>query len=73
MEMTGDGVHYSFECIGNTNVMVAALECTHPGYGTSVVIGEAPQNTNITFDPLLLLTGRTWKGSFIGGTIYYKT
>ncbi|XP_073457476.1 alcohol dehydrogenase 1-like isoform X3 [Aquarana catesbeiana] len=67
MEMTGDGVHYSFECIGNTNVMVAALECTHPGYGTSVVIGEAPQNTNITFDPLLLLTGRTWKGSFIGG------
>ncbi|XP_077332737.1 alcohol dehydrogenase 1-like [Lithobates pipiens] len=67
MEMTGDGVHYSFECIGNTNVMVEALKCTHPGYGTSVVIGEAPQNTNITFDPLLLLTGRTWKGSFIGG------
>ncbi|XP_040184344.1 alcohol dehydrogenase 1-like isoform X2 [Rana temporaria] len=67
MEMTGDGVHYSFECIGNTNIIVAALECTHPGYGTSVVIGEAPPNTNITFDPLLLLTGRTWKGSFIGG------
>ncbi|CAI9543838.1 unnamed protein product, partial [Staurois parvus] len=66
-EMTGDGVHYSFECIGNTDVVRAALECTHPGYGTSVVIGEPPQNAKITFDPLLLLTGRTWKGSFIGG------
>ncbi|KAM5191517.1 uncharacterized protein ACMZJ9_022920 [Mantella aurantiaca] len=67
MEMTGHGVHYSFECIGNTDVMKAALECTHSGYGTSVVVGEAPPNTKITFDPLLLLTGRTWKGSLIGG------
>ncbi|XP_018419785.1 PREDICTED: alcohol dehydrogenase 1-like [Nanorana parkeri] len=66
-EMTGHGVHYSFECIGNTDVMKAALECTHPGYGTSVIIGEAPQDKKITFDPLLLLTGRTWKSSLIGG------
>ncbi|CAI9543836.1 unnamed protein product [Staurois parvus] len=66
-EMTGDGVDYSFECIGSTDVMTAALECTHPGYGTSVVIGVAPQDANITFDPLLLLTGRTWKGSIYGG------
>ncbi|XP_073457459.1 alcohol dehydrogenase 1-like [Aquarana catesbeiana] len=66
-EMTEHGVHYSFECIGSTEVMKAALECTHPGYGTSVIIGVAPQDAKITFDPLLLLTGRTWKGSIYGG------
>ncbi|CAI9617484.1 unnamed protein product, partial [Staurois parvus] len=66
-EMTGDGVHYSIECIGNTDIMKAALECTHPGYGTSVVIGVAPQDANLVCPPLLLLTGRTWKGSLYGG------
>ncbi|CAN2388951.1 alcohol dehydrogenase [Pristimantis euphronides] len=67
IEMTGHGVHYSFECIGSTDVMKAALECTHMGYGTSVIIGGAPPNTHITFDPYLLFTGRTWKGSIFGG------
>ncbi|XP_072263211.1 alcohol dehydrogenase 1-like [Pyxicephalus adspersus] len=66
-EMTGHGVHYSFECIGKTEIMKAALESTHPGYGTSVIIGVAPQDEKILFDPLLLLTGRTWKGSLYGG------
>ncbi|XP_073457423.1 alcohol dehydrogenase 1-like [Aquarana catesbeiana] len=67
VEMTEHGVHYSFECIGSTDVMKAALECTHPGYGTSVIIGLAAYGEMITFNPLLLLTGRTWKGSLIGG------
>ncbi|XP_063774139.1 alcohol dehydrogenase 1A-like isoform X1 [Pseudophryne corroboree] len=67
IEITGHGVHYSFECIGNTDVMKAALECTHQGYGTSVIIGGAPPNAHITFDPYLLFTGRTWKGSIFGG------
>ncbi|XP_068088009.1 alcohol dehydrogenase 1-like [Hyperolius riggenbachi] len=66
-EMTGKGVHYSFECIGNTDVMKAALECTHPGYGTAVIIGVAPPDDKIIFDPLLLLSGRTWKGCVLGG------
>ncbi|XP_018419782.1 PREDICTED: alcohol dehydrogenase 1-like isoform X2 [Nanorana parkeri] len=66
-EMTGHGVHYSFECIGNIDVMVSALECTHQGYGTSVVIGLAGHDAKIAFHPLLLLTGRTWKGSLYGG------
>ncbi|KAG8593130.1 hypothetical protein GDO81_000735 [Engystomops pustulosus] len=66
-EMTGHGVHYSFECIGSTEVMKAALECTHMGYGISVIIGGAPPNENIHFDPYLLFTGRTWKGSIFGG------
>ncbi|XP_075057407.1 alcohol dehydrogenase class-3-like isoform X2 [Mixophyes fleayi] len=67
IEMTGHGVHYAFECIGSTDVMKAALECTHQGYGTSVIIGSAPPKEHITFDPYLLLTGRTWKGSIFGG------
>ncbi|XP_077332732.1 alcohol dehydrogenase 1-like [Lithobates pipiens] len=67
IEMTGEGVHYSIECIGSTDVMKAALECTHPGYGTSVVIGVAAQDATLTFSPLLLLTGRTWKSSLYGG------
>ncbi|KAM4049022.1 alcohol dehydrogenase 1-like [Anomaloglossus baeobatrachus] len=67
VEMTGHGVHYSFECIGTTDTMKAALECTHMGYGTSVIIGGAPPNAHITFDPYLLFTGRSWKGSIFGG------
>ncbi|XP_072261717.1 alcohol dehydrogenase 1-like [Pyxicephalus adspersus] len=66
-EMTEHGVHYSFECIGNTDVMKSALECTQLGYGTSVIIGGAPSNAHITFDPYLLFTGRTWKGCIFGG------
>ncbi|KAM5191518.1 alcohol dehydrogenase 1-like [Mantella aurantiaca] len=66
-EMTGDGVHYSFECIGNTDVMRAALESTHEGYGISVVIGIAAQDAMFTCHPMQLLTGRTWKGSLYGG------
>ncbi|XP_075716748.1 alcohol dehydrogenase 1-like isoform X2 [Rhinoderma darwinii] len=67
IDMTGHGVHYSFECIGSTDAMRAALECTHMGYGTSVIVGGAPPNAHITFDPYLLFTGRTWKGSIFGG------
>ncbi|XP_069834467.1 alcohol dehydrogenase 1-like [Dendropsophus ebraccatus] len=67
IEMTGHGVHYSFECFGSTDTMKAALKCTHMAYGTSVIIGEAPPNEQITFDPWLLLPGRTWKGSVFGG------
>nr|DBA28827.1 TPA: hypothetical protein GDO54_009120 [Pyxicephalus adspersus] len=66
-EITGHGVHYSFECIGNIEVMKAALECTHAGFGTSVVIGVASQDASISYQPMQLLTGRTWKGSLCGG------
>ncbi|MEE6460615.1 hypothetical protein FKM82_001037 [Ascaphus truei] len=67
VEMTNGGVHYSFECIGNTDTMKAALESCHLGYGTSVIIGEAPSAAQISFSPLMLFTGRTWKGSIFGG------
>ncbi|XP_068087956.1 alcohol dehydrogenase 1-like isoform X2 [Hyperolius riggenbachi] len=67
VEMNGQGVHYSFECIGTTECMRAALECTQLGYGFSVIIGDAAPNEYITFDPYLLLTGRTWTGCVFGG------
>ncbi|XP_072261715.1 alcohol dehydrogenase 1-like [Pyxicephalus adspersus] len=72
-EMTGHGVHYSFECIGNTEIMKTALECTHPGYGICVVLGVASQDAKISFDPLLLLTGRTLKGVILGGYKYKES
>lgn len=66
-EMTGWGVDHSFECIGNVNVMRAALESAHRGWGQSVVIGVAGAGQEISTRPFQLVTGRTWKGSAFGG------
>jgi len=66
-EMTGWGVDHSFECIGNVNVMRAALECAHRGWGQSIVIGVAGAGQEISTRPFQLVTGRTWKGSAFGG------
>ncbi len=65
--MTGWGVDHSFECIGNVNVMRAALECAHRGWGQSVVIGVAGAGQEISTRPFQLVTGRTWKGTAFGG------
>uniref|UniRef100_A0A8C3XXV5 alcohol dehydrogenase n=1 Tax=Catharus ustulatus TaxID=91951 RepID=A0A8C3XXV5_CATUS len=67
MEMTGGGVDYSFEVIGRTDTMTAALACCHNNYGVSVIVGVPPAAQKITFDPMLLFTGRSWKGSVFGG------
>eukprot|EP00920_Eleutheroschizon_duboscqi_P042048 GHVT01100748.1.p1 GENE.GHVT01100748.1~~GHVT01100748.1.p1 ORF type:complete len:377 (-),score=55.09 GHVT01100748.1:1402-2532(-) len=67
VEMTQGGVDYSFECIGNVQVMRQALECTRKGWGTSVVIGVAASGTEISTRPFQLVTGRSWKGSAFGG------
>jgi len=61
------GVDYSFECIGNVDVMRSALECCHKGWGTSVIIGVAPGGTVIQTRPFQLVTGRVWKGCAFGG------
>lgn len=66
-EMTDGGVDYSFECIGNTDVMREALECTHKGWGMSVIIGVAAAGMEISTRPFQLVTGRTWKGTAFGG------
>ncbi|WP_298376104.1 S-(hydroxymethyl)glutathione dehydrogenase/class III alcohol dehydrogenase [Azospirillum sp.] len=67
VEMTDGGVDYSFECIGNVNVMRAALECCHKGWGESVIIGVAGAGEEIATRPFQLVTGRVWRGSAFGG------
>jgi S-(hydroxymethyl)glutathione dehydrogenase/alcohol dehydrogenase len=66
-EITNGGVDYSFECIGNVNVMRDALECTHMGWGVSTVIGVAGAGQEIRTRPFNLVVGRTWKGTAFGG------
>ena len=67
VEMTDGGVDYSFECIGNVNVMRSALECCHKGWGESIIIGVAGAGEEISTRPFQLVTGRVWKGSAFGG------
>lgn len=67
VEMTGWGVDHSFECIGNVNVMRAALECAHRGWAQSVVIGVAGAGQEISTRPFQLVTGRRWLGTAFGG------
>jgi S-(hydroxymethyl)glutathione dehydrogenase/alcohol dehydrogenase len=67
VELTGGGADYSFECIGNVQVMRAALECAHKGWGESVIIGVAPAGAEIQTRPFQLVTGRVWRGSAFGG------
>lgn len=67
VEMTDGGVDYSFECIGNVNVMRQALECCHKGWGESVIIGVAGAGQEIATRPFQLVTGRVWRGSAFGG------
>lgn len=67
VELTDGGVDYSFECIGNVNVMRSALECCHKGWGESVIIGVAGAGQEISTRPFQLVTGRVWRGSAFGG------
>src|SRR6056297_2070325 len=67
VSLTKGGADYSFECIGNVNVMRQALECCHKGWGTSVVIGVAGGGQEISTRPFQLVTGRSWRGSAFGG------
>jgi len=67
VELTDGGVDYSFECIGNTNVMRSALECCHKGWGESVIIGVAGAGQEICTRPFQLVTGRVWRGTAFGG------
>jgi len=67
IDMTDGGVDYSFECIGNTDVMRAALECCHKGWGEAVIIGVADAGKEISTRPFQLVTGRVWRGSAFGG------
>ncbi len=68
VEMTDGGVDYSFECVGNVQLMRAALECCHKGWGESVIVGVAGAGQEISTRPFQLVTGRVWRGSAFGGT-----
>ncbi len=67
VDLTDGGVDYSFECIGNVNVMRSALECCHKGWGESIIIGVAGAGQEIATRPFQLVTGRVWRGSAFGG------
>ncbi|MGK2942445.1 MAG: S-(hydroxymethyl)glutathione dehydrogenase/class III alcohol dehydrogenase [Immundisolibacter sp.] len=67
VDMTDGGVDYSFECIGNVEVMRAALECCHKGWGEATIIGVAGAGEEIRTRPFQLVTGRVWRGSAFGG------
>ena len=67
VELTDGGADYSFECIGNVNVMRQALECVHKGWGVSTIIGVAGAGQEIRTRPFQLVTGRVWQGSAFGG------
>jgi S-(hydroxymethyl)glutathione dehydrogenase/alcohol dehydrogenase len=67
IELTDGGVDYSFECIGNTDLMRSALECCHKGWGESTIIGVAGAGQEISTRPFQLVTGRVWRGTAFGG------
>jgi S-(hydroxymethyl)glutathione dehydrogenase/alcohol dehydrogenase len=67
LELSGGGVDYSFECIGNVEVMGQALQVAHRGWGQSIIIGVAGAGEEIHARPFLLVTGRSWRGSAFGG------
>ena len=67
VEMTNGGVDYSFECVGNVDLMRAALECCHKGWGESVIVGVAGAGQEISTRPFQLVTGRVWRGTAFGG------
>ena len=67
VSLTKGGADYSFECIGNVDVMRQALECCHKGWGVSVIIGVAGAGKEIKTRPFQLVTGRVWKGTAFGG------
>ena len=67
VELTDGGADYSFECVGNVELMRQALECCHKGWGESIIIGVAGSGQEIATRPFQLVTGRVWKGSAFGG------
>ena len=67
VQLTDGGADYSFECVGNVDLMRQALECCHRGWGESVIIGVAGAGQEIKTRPFQLVTGRVWKGTAFGG------
>lgn len=64
--LTGGGVDFSFECVGNEELMRQALESTNHAWGVGVAVGIAAPGKKVAFDPASFMTGRSWKGSYLG-------
>ncbi len=67
VDLTKGGADYTFDATGNVDVMRAALESAHKGWGESIVIGVAPAGAEISTRPFQLVTGRSWRGTAFGG------
>jgi S-(hydroxymethyl)glutathione dehydrogenase/alcohol dehydrogenase len=67
VDLTKGGADYTFECVGNVDLMRTALECCHKGWGESIIIGVAPAGAEIKTRPFQLVTGRVWRGTAFGG------
>ena len=67
VDLTNGGADYTFECIGNVEVMRQALESCHKGWGESIIIGVAGAGQEISTRPFQLVTGRVWRGTAFGG------
>ena len=67
VDLTDGGADYSFECVGNTDLMRTALECCHKGWGESIIVGVAGAGQEISTRPFQLVTGRVWRGTAFGG------
>jgi S-(hydroxymethyl)glutathione dehydrogenase / alcohol dehydrogenase len=67
VDLTGGGADYSFECVGNVNLMRQALECCHKGWGVCTIVGVAGAGEEISTRPFQLVTGRVWQGTAFGG------
>ncbi len=67
VELTDGGADYSFECVGNVDLMRQALECCHRGWGVSTIVGVAGAGQEISTRPFQLVTGRRWQGTAFGG------
>ncbi|MEO0809766.1 MAG: zinc-binding dehydrogenase, partial [Pseudomonadota bacterium] len=67
VDLTGGGADYTFECIGNVDIMRTALEAAHKGWGESIIIGVAGAGQEIRTRPFQLVTGRSWRGTAFGG------
>jgi S-(hydroxymethyl)glutathione dehydrogenase/alcohol dehydrogenase len=66
-QTNGDGLDYTFECVGNVKIMRSAIECTHEGWGKSCIIGVAAAGQELSLKPFQLVTGKTWTGCAFGG------
>ncbi|RDY10850.1 Alcohol dehydrogenase-like 3, partial [Mucuna pruriens] len=66
-ELTGGGVHYSFECAGNLNVLRDAFLSAHEGWGLTVLLGIHPSPKMLPIHPMELFQGRRIEGSVFGG------